>query len=67
MRGSDELDLENGGYRSATCDPLTYKGPHFCYDTQFEGNRNMGHSGSKYGTDMTPEERRALVHYLLTL
>ncbi|MGI9411506.1 MAG: hypothetical protein ACR2OV_15615 [Hyphomicrobiaceae bacterium] len=67
VRGSDELDFENGGYRSPTCDPSSYNGAHFCYDTQFEGNRNTGHSGSKYGTDMSPEERRALVHYLLTL
>ena len=67
VRGSDELDFERGGYRSPPCGPGTYRGGGFCYDTAQPGNSNVGHDGPEYGTDMSPAERRAVVHYLLTL
>lgn len=65
IRGREEIDLQRGGYVSPLCRPGHYevRGA-FCYDTGLPGNSNAGHA---YGTTLTPEERAALVHYLLTL
>jgi hypothetical protein len=64
VRGLELIDLVKGGYAAPACKPQDYAGPGFCYDTQFEGNHNRGH---QYGAALTEAERRALVHYLLTL
>lgn len=64
VRGGDDIDLQRGGYVSPVCVPGSYRGADFCYDTTLRGNGNGGH---EYGTRLTPAERRALVHYLLTL
>jgi hypothetical protein len=65
IRGGDEIDFQRGGYVSPACQPGRYDPEAgFCYDTELPGNANVGH---EYGTTLTPEERRALVHYLLTL
>lgn len=65
IRGGEEIDLVRGGYVSPDCRPGYYDVPGmFCYDTKIPGNSNAGH---EYGTGLTPEERAALVHYLLTL
>jgi hypothetical protein len=39
----------------------------FVFDTRIDGNRNTGHSGPRYGTDLPPEERADLLEYLKTL
>ena len=71
LRGSDKLDLVKGGYDSPVCRPgaydETYRISAFCYDTQLRANSNKGHDGPDYGTDLSAGQRRALVHYLLTL
>jgi hypothetical protein len=40
---------------------------YFRYDTDVAGNSNAGHDGAIYGTELAPEEKRALVEYLKTL
>ncbi len=64
VRGFEEIDLVRGGYAAPLCDPASYQGPGFCYDTAQQGNKPDGHN---YGTGLSEAERRALVHYLLTL
>ena len=65
LRGGEEIDLRRGGYIAPGCRPGRYETTTgFCYDTELPGNSNAGH---EYGTTLTPEERAALVHYLLTL
>lgn len=65
VRGREEIDLEKGGYVSPPCQPGRYTEVEgFCFDTRLPGNSNAGHA---YGTTLSPEERRALVHYLLGL
>ncbi len=64
IRGRKELDFKRGGYASPSCVPENFTGKGFCYDTSLRGNSNQGH---EYGTNLTDDERRALVHYLLSL
>jgi hypothetical protein len=37
------------------------------YDTAVTGNGNGGHEGTKYGTELSDQEKKALVEYLKTL
>jgi hypothetical protein len=65
LRGLDELDFAKGGYKAPPCVPgRPAEAAGFCYDTALPGNANTGH---EYGTTLTPEERAALLHYLVTL
>ena len=65
VRGTDDIDLVRGGYVSPPCRPGRYDaGVAFCFDTGRPGNANTGH---EYGVNLTPADRAALVHYLLTL
>lgn len=64
VRGLELIDLVKGGNAAPSCKPQEYAGPGFCYDTRLEGNSNGGHV---YGAGLSEAERRALVHYLLTL
>ncbi|MEZ5855479.1 MAG: hypothetical protein R3D67_12340 [Hyphomicrobiaceae bacterium] len=64
IRGIDELDLVRGGYVAPACEPGRYASAGFCYDTARSGNTNAGH---EYGTTLSADDRRALVHYLLSL
>lgn len=64
VRGGVEIDLVRGGYVSPSCRPGDYGSPAFCYDTTLAGNGNAGHT---WGTQLGPQDRRALIHYLLTL
>ena len=36
----------------------------FLYDTSVIGNNNEGHSGEKYGTDLSADEKKALIEFL---
>lgn len=63
VRGLDVLDENSGGFAAPPCDPASYDGPAFCFDTRLPGNGNQGH---EYGTDLAEEEKAALLAYLLT-
>ena len=39
----------------------------FVLDTRLTGNGNAGHTGPEYGTQLSPEEKRALIEYLKSL
>jgi mono/diheme cytochrome c family protein len=56
--GSDILDTENVGFcYAAECGKMRF-------DTSLPGNSNAGHSA---GTDLNPDDKRALLEYLKTL
>ena len=38
----------------------------FLYDTSLPGNSNAGHEGAAYGTQLSADEKDALVEYLKT-
>jgi len=60
-RGYDVYDQENLGF---VTDVASEGNAHyFLYDTTLPGNGNQGHV---YGTDLTPEDKRALVEYMKT-
>jgi Cytochrome c len=64
-RGDDILDLAKVGYRS---DGYGYaREDLFLYDTSVPGNSNRGHEGKEYGTELTPDQKNALVEYMKTL
>ena len=56
--GSKEMDPKNVG--------LVTEGD-FTFDTSIDGNHNTGHSGAKFGTELSEGERWDLVEYLKTL
>lgn len=61
-RGNDVYDPERVGFVS---DVATEKGqPYFKYDTKVPANGNQGH---RYGTDLSDQEKTALIEYLKTL
>ncbi len=63
-RGYDVYDQKKVGFVS---DVKEEKGKEFfLYDTEQEGNSNKGHEGYKYGTELSPAEKDALVEYLKT-
>ncbi|MEM7743738.1 MAG: di-heme-cytochrome C peroxidase [Pseudomonadota bacterium] len=56
--GGWEYDPVDVGY-------APYEGPNaFTFDTRLEGNSNQGHT---WGTDLSPENKAALIEYLKTL
>jgi hypothetical protein len=60
-RGYDLFDPVNVGFVSTIAEVA---GQHFTrFDTRVPGNGNGGHV---YGTDLTPDEKRALVEYMKT-
>ena len=63
VRGLDVLDAQKGGFQAPPCMPGNPTGQGFCYDTTQPGNGNGGHL---YGTTLSPEDRSALLSYLMT-
>lgn len=61
-RGNDLLDAVNVGFVSDQ--PSAGSRKFFRYDIHEKGNSNAGHS---YGTDLSDDEKRALVEYMKTL
>jgi len=55
--GNWEFNPAIVGYETASQTP-------FLFDTSVPGNSNAGHA---YGTDLTNEDRKALIEYLKTL
>lgn len=63
-RGDDLYDFDNVGFK---CDRSSRGGrAFFRYDTKLEGNRNVGHEGKEYGTELSGDEKNALIEYLKT-
>jgi len=59
-RGSDVYDKKNMGFVSSG--PEAEKG--FFFDVTKRGNSPQGHSGEKYGTMLTDDDKMALIEYL---
>lgn len=60
------LDGERGGFVAPSCVPAADQSREpgsFCFDTSLPGNSNAGHL---YGTDLSADEKRDLLAYLLT-
>jgi len=65
-RGNTEYDPENVGFRT----DIEQEGDgrkSFRYVISEPGNGNQGHSGAAYGTDLSDDDKRALIEYLKTL
>ncbi|MCY7305640.1 MAG: cytochrome c [Rhodoferax sp.] len=65
-RGSDVVDWENVGYvaRILADSDKEGCGENFLYDTAVKGNSNAGHD---FGTDLSDQDKKALVEFLKTL
>jgi hypothetical protein len=63
-RGNDVYDRQNVGFVSNVAEQEELQ--FFPCDTTKRGNGNGGHEGPAYGTDLPPEEKRALLEYLKT-
>jgi len=63
-RGYDVYDRVKVGFVSEVAEE---KGRRFFpYDTTLVGNSNRGHEGPRYGTELPPDDKDALVEYLKT-
>lgn len=76
--GGDVYDRQNMGFRHEVLTPgpdgtylrrsgIDYTGNAFVLDTRLRGNGNGGHAGAAYGTELSSEEKDALIEYLKTL
>mgnify|MGYP006278441145 CR=1 FL=1 len=74
-RGSDVYDQEKMGFAHEVLsgsreggyshpDGRPYRGTAFVFDTRLPGNDNGGHAGRAYGTELSEEDKRALIEYL---
>lgn len=63
-RGYDVYDQARAGFVSTVAEEggRTF----FRLDTSIPGNGNKGHEGAAYGTDLSPQEKDAVVEYLKT-
>ena len=63
-RGNDVFDPRNVGFATDVAEENGRK--YFRFDTTIGGNSNKGHEGPAYGTELTDEQKVALVEYLKT-
>ncbi|WP_437293563.1 cytochrome c [Sorangium sp. So ce426] len=64
-RGHDVYDPARVGFRT---DIREIEGrPAFLFDTRLPGNSNKGHTGERYGTELSDGDKSALIEYLKTL
>jgi Cytochrome C oxidase, cbb3-type, subunit III len=63
-RGYDVYDPKKVGFVSDVQEEKGRK--YFTFDTSVPGNGNQGHEGRRYGTELPPGEKAALVEYLKT-
>ena len=63
-RGYDVMDRERVGFVSDVPEENGEK--YFLFDTKLPGNGNAGHEGGEYGTDLSAEEKDAVVEFLKT-
>jgi hypothetical protein len=65
FRGHDVYDAKKGGFRTDVQEIGGRKS--FLFDTSQPGNGNGGHTGKRYGTELSDEDKWALIAYLKTL
>lgn len=63
-RGYDVYDPANVGFVSDV--PREGTRGYFLFDTTLPGNGNFGHEGPAYGTELSPDEKDALIEHLKT-
>jgi mono/diheme cytochrome c family protein len=63
-RGYDVFDPAGVGYVADV--PKEGETKFFRYDTSLPGNGNQGHEGRAYGTELSPDDKQALVEFLKT-
>jgi hypothetical protein len=63
-RGYDVYDPERVGFVTGVAEENGKK--YFKYDTKVPGNGNAGHEGKRYGTELSADEKEAVVEYLKT-
>lgn len=63
-RGNDLYDPDKVGFVSTV--ERDGERRYFRFDTAVPGNGNQGHEGVRYGTELQPGEKRALLEYLKT-
>lgn len=63
-RGNDLYDQVKVGFVSEM--PAENGKTYFRFDTRLAGNSNHGHEGKTYGTELSPDKKRALLEYLKT-
>jgi hypothetical protein len=63
-RGYDVYDQVNVGFISNV--PMEKNRKYFEFDTSKEGNGRLGHEGRDYGTELSANEKDALLEYLKT-
>jgi len=63
-RGYDVYDQKMVGFIADVPEEKGKK--YFLYNTEEAGNSNAGHEGASYGTELSPDEKDALVEYLKT-
>jgi hypothetical protein len=63
-RGYDVYDRERTGFVSSGAEA---ERAGWRYDTSVVGNSNAGHDGDAYGTQLSADDKRALIEYLKTL
>lgn len=63
-RGDDVYDGQRLGFESTVAerDGRSF----FAYDTRLPGNSNAGHEGRRFGTELSAQEKQAVVEYLKT-
>ncbi len=61
-RGNDVYDYRNVGFVAEMKDGCKF----FVFNTSQPGNGKNGHSGERFGTDLFPQEKWALIEYLKT-
>ena len=62
-RGSDVYDRKMTGFVSTGSEVAD----EFLFDTRMPGNGNGGHTGGNFGTELTADEKQALIAFLRTL
>ena len=63
-RGNDVFDQSKVGFVADVADEKGRK--YFRFDTTIPGNGNRGHEGKSYGTELSADEKDALVEFLKT-
>ena len=64
FRGYDVIDRARVGFISDVPEENGRK--HFLYDTRLPGNGNFGHEGEEFGTNLSADDKDAVVEYLKT-